>query len=51
MKMEQSLCAPADGECVAFNVAVGEQVTEGAELVEFRPDGATEREVSSGSGA
>ncbi len=51
MKMEQSLCAPADGECVAFNVAVGEQVTEGDELVEFRLDGATEREVSSGSDA
>ena len=38
MKMEQTLCAPADGECVAFNVTVGEQVTEGAELVEFKPD-------------
>jgi 3-methylcrotonyl-CoA carboxylase alpha subunit len=47
MKMEQSLCAPADGQCVAFNVAVGEQVTEGAELVEFRLDAAAERGVSS----
>ena len=37
MKMEQTLCAPADGCCVAFNVVVGEQVQEGSELVEFRP--------------
>jgi 3-methylcrotonyl-CoA carboxylase alpha subunit len=49
MKMEQSLCAPADGQCVAFNVAVGEQVTEGAELVEFKVDAATERVINSDS--
>jgi 3-methylcrotonyl-CoA carboxylase alpha subunit len=41
MKMEQTLCAPADGYCVAFNVAVGEQVVEGGELVEFRPESET----------
>jgi 3-methylcrotonyl-CoA carboxylase alpha subunit len=38
MKMEHTLGAPADGICEAFNVAVGEQVTEGSELVQFAPD-------------
>jgi 3-methylcrotonyl-CoA carboxylase alpha subunit len=42
MKMEQTFSAPADGVCVAFNVAVGEQVVEGSELVEFRAAGAGE---------
>jgi len=51
MKMEQSLCAPADGECVAFNVAVGEQVTEGAELIEFKLDPVPGLDAGSSSGA
>ncbi len=51
MKMEQSLCAPADGECVAFNVAVGEQVSEGAELLEFKCDAAPGSGAGSSSGA
>ena len=37
MKMEHTTSAPADGICEAFNVAVGEQVSEGAELVRFKP--------------
>jgi 3-methylcrotonyl-CoA carboxylase alpha subunit len=37
MKMEHTLAAPADGICEAFNVAVGEQVAEGTELVQFTP--------------
>jgi 3-methylcrotonyl-CoA carboxylase alpha subunit len=37
MKMEHTLTAPADGICEAFNVAVGEQVAEGTELVQFAP--------------
>jgi 3-methylcrotonyl-CoA carboxylase alpha subunit len=41
MKMEQTLCAPADGVCVEFNVTVGEQVVEGSELVEFQADAVT----------
>ena len=41
MKMEQTFSAPADGVCVAFNVAVGEQVVEGSELVDFRTEAAT----------
>ncbi len=35
MKMEHTICAPADGELKAFYFAAGEQVTEGVELVEF----------------
>ena len=38
MKMEHTLFAPADGVCEAFNVAVGEQVNEGSELVKFVAD-------------
>jgi len=38
MKMEHTLSAPADGVCEGFNVAVGDQVTEGAELVQFKAD-------------
>jgi 3-methylcrotonyl-CoA carboxylase alpha subunit len=42
MKMEHTTFAPADGVCEAFNVAVGEQVSEGSELVKFNNDaGAT----------
>ncbi len=39
MKMEQTFSAPADGVCVGFNVAIGEQVVEGSELVEFKAAG------------
>ncbi|MGB0126147.1 MAG: acetyl/propionyl/methylcrotonyl-CoA carboxylase subunit alpha, partial [Rhodocyclaceae bacterium] len=35
MKMEHTLCAPAPGRVEAFRFAVGDQVTEGVELVEF----------------
>jgi 3-methylcrotonyl-CoA carboxylase alpha subunit len=35
MKMEHTLAAPADGTIKAVRYAVGEQVVEGAELVEF----------------
>ncbi len=37
MKMEHTLVAPADGVVKAFCYAVGEQVADGAELVEFEP--------------
>ena len=37
MKMEHTLVAPADGLLVAYRVELGEQVAEGAELVEFQP--------------
>jgi 3-methylcrotonyl-CoA carboxylase alpha subunit len=40
MKMEHTLCAPANGLVAAFRYAAGEQVDEGAELVDFRPDDA-----------
>jgi 3-methylcrotonyl-CoA carboxylase alpha subunit len=36
MKMEHTTCAPADGICEAFKVALGEQVAEGTELVQFK---------------
>ncbi|HEY2418180.1 MAG TPA: acetyl/propionyl/methylcrotonyl-CoA carboxylase subunit alpha [Steroidobacteraceae bacterium] len=36
MKMEHTTCAPSDGICEAFKVKLGEQVAEGAELVQFR---------------
>jgi 3-methylcrotonyl-CoA carboxylase alpha subunit len=38
MKMEHVTGAPADGVCEAFNVAVGDQVSEGVELVRFKAD-------------
>jgi 3-methylcrotonyl-CoA carboxylase alpha subunit len=38
MKMEHTMSAPANGVCEAFNVEIGEQVTEGRELVRFRAD-------------
>jgi 3-methylcrotonyl-CoA carboxylase alpha subunit len=38
MKMEHTTYAPADGICEAFNVALGEQVSEGTELVKFQSD-------------
>jgi acetyl/propionyl-CoA carboxylase alpha subunit len=37
--MEHTTTAPADGVCEGFNVAVGEQVAEGTELVKFHADG------------
>jgi 3-methylcrotonyl-CoA carboxylase alpha subunit len=37
MKMEHTLTAPADGKIKSVRFAVGEQVGEGAELVEFEP--------------
>jgi 3-methylcrotonyl-CoA carboxylase alpha subunit len=38
MKMEHTLRAPADGIVAAFRCAVGEQVKEGLDLVDFHPD-------------
>ena len=38
MKMEHTLAAPADGKVKAVRYGVGEQVAEGAELVEFEAD-------------
>jgi 3-methylcrotonyl-CoA carboxylase alpha subunit len=38
MKMEHTLRAPSSGTVVSFRFAAGEQVAEGAELVEFRAD-------------
>jgi len=35
MKMEHTITAPSDGRVEGFRFAVGEQVTEGAELVDF----------------
>ena len=35
MKMEHTIAAPADGTLRGFLVAAGEQVAEGAALVEF----------------
>ena len=35
MKMEHTITAPAAGKLQAFRFAVGEQVAEGVELVEF----------------
>jgi 3-methylcrotonyl-CoA carboxylase alpha subunit len=35
MKMEHTICAPAAGTVKAFRYAVGEQVSDGAELVDF----------------
>jgi 3-methylcrotonyl-CoA carboxylase alpha subunit len=38
MKMEHTLRAPSRGVVVAFRYAAGEQVDEGAELVDFQPE-------------
>ena len=38
MKMEHTICAPATGTVKAFRYAVGEQVTDGAELVDFEAE-------------
>ena len=40
MKMEHTIVAPRTGKVVRFHVAAGDQVSEGAELVEFE-DSAT----------
>ncbi|HTY03095.1 MAG TPA: biotin/lipoyl-containing protein, partial [Rhodocyclaceae bacterium] len=37
MKMEHTICAPAAGTVRAFRYGVGEQVADGAELVDFEP--------------
>jgi 3-methylcrotonyl-CoA carboxylase alpha subunit len=37
MKMEHTISAPADGEVAAIRHAVGDQVAEGAQLIEFVP--------------
>ena len=37
MKIEHTVVAPADGTLNAFRVAVGEQVSEGMELVDYAP--------------
>ncbi|ODS96421.1 MAG: 3-methylcrotonyl-CoA carboxylase [Lautropia sp. SCN 69-89] len=39
MKMEHTISAPADGEVATIRYAVGEQVAEGAQLVDFVPRG------------
>jgi 3-methylcrotonyl-CoA carboxylase alpha subunit len=38
MKMEHTITAPSDGTVRAILYAVGEQVAEGAELLDFAPD-------------
>ena len=35
MKMEHTIGAPSDGVVKSFRYAVGEQVSDGAELVDF----------------
>ena len=37
MKMEHTIAAPSDGVLKAHRFAVGDQVSDGAELVEFEP--------------
>jgi 3-methylcrotonyl-CoA carboxylase alpha subunit len=37
MKMEHTICAPANGTVRGYRAAVGEQVKEGWELIEFEP--------------
>ena len=38
MKMEHTIAAPSDGTVKSFRYAVGEQVSDGAELVDFVAD-------------
>jgi 3-methylcrotonyl-CoA carboxylase alpha subunit len=40
MKMEHTIVAPCRGRLNAFRYAVGDQVADGAELVEFSPEAA-----------
>ena len=42
MKMEHALTAPFDGVVAEFNVAVGDQVTDGAVLAVVKAEGAGE---------
>ena len=35
MKMEHTICAPANGTVRAYLAAVGQQVKEGSELIDF----------------
>ena len=41
MKMEHTIQAPAAGVIRRFRFAAGDQVADGAELVEFEPEAAT----------
>ncbi|MCB1567723.1 MAG: acetyl/propionyl/methylcrotonyl-CoA carboxylase subunit alpha [Xanthomonadales bacterium] len=41
MKMEHTITAPADGQLEGFRVTLGEQVDDGAVLVDFTPAGAS----------
>jgi 3-methylcrotonyl-CoA carboxylase alpha subunit len=43
MKMECTIYAPADGSVEAFHFNVGDQVNEGAQLLSFNRDEASER--------
>jgi len=43
MKMEHTVRAPVDGLFKSFRCAVGDQVAEGAELVDFEPDSLSEK--------
>jgi 3-methylcrotonyl-CoA carboxylase alpha subunit len=47
MKMEHTLCAPANGTVRGYRAAVGEQVKEGAELIEFEAAPGSTRKGSS----
>jgi 3-methylcrotonyl-CoA carboxylase alpha subunit len=38
MKMEHTLCAPADGTVTGFYFQAGDQVEGGAELLDFVPE-------------
>jgi 3-methylcrotonyl-CoA carboxylase alpha subunit len=38
MKMEHTITAPTSGTVKSFHFAVGDQVNDGAELVEFEPE-------------
>jgi 3-methylcrotonyl-CoA carboxylase alpha subunit len=35
MKMEHTICAPANGTLRGYHAAVGQQVKEGSELIDF----------------
>ena len=39
MKMEHTILAPANGQLIDIYYAIGAQVPEGAQLVEFEPTG------------
>ncbi len=46
MKMELTIYAPANGRVQSFHYAVGDQVTEGTELLHFEPDASPGEDVS-----